>query len=348
MPKKKSDGLSRRTFVKTGLGVAAGAVTLGRGATLGKVPDGKTIPLTGEIPTRVLGKTGVELPRLGYGGGALHSQWRWNVPEYSEEQRVELVRYAFKRGIRYFDTAGNYFESEDLLGRGLEGIRDQVFLNTKVETTDPTKVRQAVERSLGKLRTDYLDSIQIHGTPGIEQMTVERAMQIHQELLKLRDEGVIRFIGLTGHGYFDKLYTMISSGGFDTVLLATGYFRAGMLKLLSNQMMEYREMCLAKARELGMGTLAMKVIRAGMMGHGASIMLPDFPEERRKLLPAAAIHHVLEDGRFDLLLIGMAIESDIDQNIQALRNPELTAEERQVLAEFSNRLYGHEFFKQTS
>jgi predicted aldo/keto reductase-like oxidoreductase len=348
MPKRSNDGLDRRDFLKTGLGVTAGAMALGRGRSLGQVLDETSIAPSEGIPTRVLGKTGVELPRLGYGGVALVTQWRFNVPQYSEEQRVELVRYAYERGIRYFDTAGNYFESEELMGRGLEGIRHGVFLNTKVETTDPTKVRQAVERSLVKLRTDYFDSIQIHGTPGIEQMTVERAMQIHGELVKLRDEGVVRFIGLTGHGYFDKLYTMISSGGFDTVLLAAGYFRAGMVKLLSNEMLEYREMCLNKARELGMGTLAMKIIRGGMMGHASSTMLPDFPEERRKLLPAAAIHYVLEDGRFDVLLVGMAIESDIDQNILALQNPELTADERLLLAEYSKQLYGHEYFKTTS
>jgi predicted aldo/keto reductase-like oxidoreductase len=348
MSKNKGDGLNRRTFLKTGVGVAAGAMTLGGGVTQGQAPDETPATQTGELPTRVLGKTGIELPRLGFGGAAIVTQWRWNVPEYSEEQRVELVRYAFKRGIRYFDTAGNYFECEDLLGRGLEGIRDQVFLNTKVETTDPTKVRQAVETSLGKLRTDHLDGIQIHGTPGIEQMTVERAMLIHSELVKLRDEGMVRFIGLSGHGYFDKLYTLISSGGFDTVLLAAGYFRAGMVKLLSNEMVEYREMCLNKARELGMGTLAMKIIRAGMLGHGASEMLPDFPDERRKQLPAAAVHHVLDDGRFDVLLVGMAVESDVDQNIEAFKNPGLTDDERTLLAEFSNRLYGHEYFKTTS
>ena len=146
MSKKKSDGLDRRTFLKAGLGVTAGAVTMGGGVALGgdaaqsRVPDERPTAPSGGLPTRVLGKTGVELPRLGFGGAAIVSQWRFNVAEYSEEQRVELVRYAFKRGIRYFDTAGNYFECEDLLGRGLEGIRDQVFLNTKVETTDLARV----------------------------------------------------------------------------------------------------------------------------------------------------------------------------------------------------------------
>ena len=65
-------------------------------------------------------------------------------------------------------------ESQSLLSQGLKGIREDVYLVTKVETTDPDKVRGAVEKSLKELQTDYLDAILIHGTPGIEQMTVNR------------------------------------------------------------------------------------------------------------------------------------------------------------------------------
>ena len=57
------------------------------------------------IPTRTLGKTGLKPPILGYGGAALPKAW---LNPLSNEQRVELVRYAYDRGLRYFDTAGNY------------------------------------------------------------------------------------------------------------------------------------------------------------------------------------------------------------------------------------------------
>ena len=109
---------------------------------------------------------------------------------------MALVRYAYDRGVRYFDTAGNYMESQAILGEALKDRRRQVCLVTKVETTKPEEVRKAVETSLKELQTDYLDILLIHGTPGLEQMSVEQAMKIHAELVKLRDEKITRFIGL--------------------------------------------------------------------------------------------------------------------------------------------------------
>ncbi len=123
---------------------------------------------------------------------------------------MALVRYAYDRGLRYFDTAGNYMESQAILGEALKDRRRQVCLVTKVETTKPEEVRKAVERSLKELQTDYLDILLIHGTPGLQQMSVEQAMKIHAELVKLRDEKVTRFVGFSAHGYFDKALALIS------------------------------------------------------------------------------------------------------------------------------------------
>jgi len=79
---------------------------------------------------------------------------------------VELVRYAYERGVRYFDTAGNYGESQSILGEALKDRRKDVCLLTKIETTKPEEVRKAVEKSLKELQTDYLDILLIHGTRG--------------------------------------------------------------------------------------------------------------------------------------------------------------------------------------
>ena len=80
---------------------------------------------------------------------------------------MALVRYAYDRGVRYFDTAGNYLESQAILGEALKDRRRQVCLVTKVETTKPEDVRKSVEPSLKALQTDYLDILLIHGTPGV-------------------------------------------------------------------------------------------------------------------------------------------------------------------------------------
>ena len=188
---------------------------------------------------------------------------------------MALVRYAFDRGVRYFDTASNYLESQTILGEALKDRRRQACLVTKVETTQPELVRKAVERSLQELQTDYLDVLLIHGTPGLQQMSVEQAMKIHAELVKLREEKVTRFVGFSAHGYFDKALALINSGGFDLCMLSYGYIPRGYDQFWTARTTKLRDACLAKAHELGMGIVAMKVIGAGCSGPGRDTWCPD-------------------------------------------------------------------------
>ena len=81
-------------------------------------------------------------------------------------------------------------------------------------------------------------------------------------------------------------------------------------------MTELRNACVAKAHELGMGIVAMKVIGAGMLGAWSGYMVPGFDKQRLTNLPAAAICHVLQDRRIDLLNIGMRLKEEIDANIR--------------------------------
>lgn len=250
------------------------------------------------------------------------------------------MRYAHARGLRYFDTAGNYLESQAILGDALKGVRREVFLVTKIETTDPGKVRGAVEASLKELRTDYLDAVLIHGTPGLQQMSVARAMEVHGALLKLRDEKVVKHLGLSAHGYFDKALALIDSGGFDLCMLAYGYIPRGYDQVHSARMIALRDACLARAHELGMGIAAMKVVGAGLLGAWAPYVVPGFDQARLKGLPAAAVRHVLADERVDLLVIGMRLKPEIDANIRTLTGDRTyTTADRALLAEYCARVY---------
>jgi len=325
------DKIGRREFLKRAAQAAAVAAVSG-GIASGAVPKEKKIYLADTIPTRVLGKTGVKLPILGYGGAGIVKVWGSPL---SPEDRVKLVRYAYYQGVRYFDTAGNYMESQAILGEALKDVRDNVFLVSKVETTVPGRVRKAVEKSLKELQTDYLDAILIHGTPGIQQMTVEQAMKIHGELVKLRDERVVRFIGFSAHSYFDKALALISSGGFDQCMLSYGYIPRGHDQIFSAKMVELRNACVAKAHELGMGIVAMKVIGAGVLGAWSGYVVPGFDKKRLKELPAAAIRYVLQDKRIHLLTIGMRLKEDVDANIKTLSGDTVyTLNDRALLAEF--------------
>jgi predicted aldo/keto reductase-like oxidoreductase len=275
---------------------------------------------------------------LGYGGAALPKAWRNPL---SHEDRVALVRYAYDRGIRYFDTAGNYMESQAILGEALKDHRRDVCLVTKVETTNPEQVRPAVEKSLKELQNDYLDILLIHGTPGLEQMSVTQAMKIHAELVKLRDQKTTRFIGFSAHGDFDKALALIESGGFDTCMLSYGYMPRGSSSVWTPRMTQLRDDCLAKAHELGMGIVAMKVIGGGWLGRWSGYLVPGFNKQRLAQLPGAAIRHVLQDKRVHVLAIGMHLRDQIDANLKTLSgNAACTPEDRALLAEFSAKLYG--------
>jgi hypothetical protein len=231
-------------------------------------------------------------------------------------------------------------ESEAILGEALRDRRRDVCLVTKVESTRPEDVRKSVEQSLKALQTDYLDILLIHGTPGLEQMSVPQAMKVHAELVKLRDEKVSRFVGLSAHGYFEKALALIASGGFDVCMLSYGYIPRGHNQIWTAHLTTLRDACLAKAHELGMGIVAMKVVGAGMLGAWSGYLVPGFDKQRLKQLPGAAIRHVLQDQRVHVLNIGMRLKEEIDANIKVLSgDTAYTPEDRNLPAEFSAQLY---------
>lgn len=349
MPKDNHE-LDRRDFIKkSAQATAAGAAALSMGTAHGAVPKDKKITLTGTLPTRVLGKTGAELPALGYGGAALPERWGNSL---SYEDRVKLVRHAHDQGIRYFDTAfrGTYMESPRIIGEALKDVRDNAFLVTKVDfwergstngalTKVPKgEVARQCEQNLEDLQTDYLDALLIHGTPGVEQMTLEQAMEVHEEMAKLKDQGIVRFIGFSAHSYFQKALDLIETDAFDMCMLAYGYLPRGMNQIFSPGMSEIRNQCVATAHELGMGVVAMKVMAAGMLSGRR--------QEEFKQLPGAAIRYLFQDERVHILNIGMRFPAEIDANIKALADgAELTDDDRALLAQAGAQMLNSERIK---
>lgn len=335
------DELDRRKFLKTVTRVAAtGAVSVG---VVSAGSQKKEIDSDVAIPIRTLGRTGVKLPILGYGGAALPKAWGNPL---STEYRIKLVRHAYDRGVRYYDTAGNYMDSQYVLGEALKDIRDKVFLTSKVEVMRAGKTRQAFEKVLSELKTDYLDAILIHGTPGLEQMKLKEAMEVRDELVKLREEGTVLFIGFSAHSYFDKALALIESDGFDLCMLSYGYFPRGYDQIWSARMTELRNACIAKAYERGMGIVAMKVIGAGILGAWSGYIVPEFDKKRLRQLPAAAIRHVLDDERVDLLVIGMRLKDEIDANVKILTgDTSYTSDDRSLLTDFCSKAYDSDAIK---
>ena len=336
--------MPRREFLKQTAHVAAIAGLAGAAAAA--APKDKKITLADTIPARAFGKTGVRLPILGYGGAALPKAWGNPL---SLEDRVKLVRYAYDSGVRYFDTSISYTykESQAIIGKALKDVRDNVFITTKVDFWNAsrpdgriTKVPKGeatrqIKMNLAELKSDYIDAILIHGTPGVQQMTVEQCMEVQSELAKAREKGLVRFVGFSAHSYFDKALVLISSGGFDLCMLAYGYLPRGHDQRFSDKAIALREKCLAAAHKRKMGIVAMKVIGAGVMGGWAPYVVPKFDKKRLRQLPGAAIRYVLQDKRFNMLCVGMRLKSDIDANVKTLAGDlAYTAADEGLLKEF--------------
>lgn len=334
--------MNRRNFLKTG--AAAGSLlALGGSAARAALPVDKRITLAGKIPETVFGRTGHRLPVFGHGGSAMIQQdiAKYGLELISIEERIKMVRHGYDQGIRYFDTARIYGESEGIMGEALKDVRDDVFLASKAMVATVDKIRPSVEQSLVELKTDYVDSMQIHG-PIIERIGYDGCMPLFEELAKLRDEGLIRFIGITGHSRFEEMYKLIASGNFDTVLIEFGYFKKGYNTRHSDVSVEWRDACVSKAHELNMGVVAMKVMSAMIFSHNSAKIAPDFDPERRAKLPAAAIRYVLSDPRVNILNLGISFPKDIDANLEILTGDlTFTNDDRLLLAEFSAIAYQH-------
>ena len=103
---------------------------------------------------RVLGKTGLKISRMGFGGIP--------IQRTDAQSTVELMRWLSDRGVNYIDTARGYTVSEEYLGYALEGIRDRFVIATKSMARTKEAMAADIEISLKNLRTDYIDLYQIH------------------------------------------------------------------------------------------------------------------------------------------------------------------------------------------
>ena len=109
------------------------------------------------VPFYTLGKTGITVPQDAF--GALPIQ------RVDTDTAVRLLRRAYEGGMRFFDTAHAYTDSETKLGIAFEGMREKVFISTKTQAKNGDDLRRELAASLAALRTDYIDIYQLHCAP---------------------------------------------------------------------------------------------------------------------------------------------------------------------------------------
>ena len=140
---------------------------------------------------RTLGKTGLKVSRMGFGGIP--------IQKIDEEGTRKLLREMAEKGINYIDSARGYTVSEQYIGYGLEGIRDKFILATKSMSRTKDAMAADIETSLKNFRTDYIDLYQVHN-PSMEQLdqVIEKGGAL-EALREAKKAGKIGHIGLTAH-----------------------------------------------------------------------------------------------------------------------------------------------------
>ena len=197
-----------------------------------------------------LGSTGITVPQNAF--GALPIQ------RVSTEMAVKLLRRAYEGGMRFFDTARAYSDSEVKVGEAFDGMREKVFIATKTGAKTPEEVRSQLETSLKNLRTDHIDIYQFHCADQCYRPGDGTGM--YECMEKLKKEGKIRHIGITAH----KLYIAeeaIESGLYETLQYPFSYLSSG------------KELALVKkCKEANMGFIAMKGLAGGLINRSEAAM----------------------------------------------------------------------------
>ena len=195
-----------------------------------------------------LGRTGITVPQNAF--GALPIQ------RISTEDAVKLLRKAYDGGMRFFDTARAYSDSEEKVGLAFEGMRDKVFISSKTQATTSEKFWSDLETSLKLLKTDYIDIYQLHCVA----RCYGEGDDLYECLKEAKQQGKIKHIGITAHkiGVAEEI---IDSGLYETLQFPFSY-------LASDRDIKLVENC-AKAN---MGFIAMKGLSGGLLTNSEACM----------------------------------------------------------------------------
>ena len=254
---------------------------------------------------RTLGKTGLKISRMGFGGIP--------IQKIDEEGTKKLLHTMMKRGINYIDSARGYTVSEQYIGYGLEGIRDKFVLATKSMARTKEAMAADIETSLKNFRTDYIDLYQVHN-PSMEQLDqVQAAGGALEALQEARAAGKIEHIGLTAHSV-EVFARALELDWVETVMFP--------YNIVETQ----GEALMAKCREKNVGFICMKPMAGGAL------------EDAR-----LAMRFIGRNENVSVVIPGMYDVREIDQNIEAIEDASPLTEAERAKLDVIRRELGTQF-----
>ena len=250
---------------------------------------------------RILGKTGLTISRLGFGGIP--------IQRIDAEGTKVLMHQLKAAGVNFIDTARGYTVSEEYLGYALEGIRKDFIIATKSMSRTKEAMAKDIDISLSNLRTDYIDLYQVHNaTPEQLQQVVAPGGAL-EALLEAKAAGKIRHIGLTSHS-LDTFRMALEMDWVETFMFPYNIVETQAEKLI------------AEAAKRNIGFIDMKPLAGGAIENAT-----------------LALRYICANENVTVVIPGMADPKELEQNIAAVSDiSEITVEEKAAFLKVRNQL----------
>ena len=255
------------------------------------------------MTTVTLGRTGITVNKNGFGC--------LPIQRIGKEEAAFLLRKAYRNGIRFFDTARVYTDSEEKVGYALKDVRSEIILASKTPSKTPEGFWKDLETSLSLLQTDYLDIFQFHNPhfcpkPG-------DGTGLYECMAEAKKQGKIRFIGITNHR-LPLAIEAVESGLYDTLQFPFSYLASEKDKQLVN-------LC----REKNVGFICMKGLSGGLITR------------------SDAAYAFLNEFDNALPIWGIQRESELDEFLSYQENPPVMDEEMTALIAHDKQELAGEF-----
>ena len=250
---------------------------------------------------RELGKTGLKISRMGFGGIP--------IQRIDAEGTKELMQKLMDAGVNYIDTARGYTVSEEYLGYALEGIRDKFILATKSMARTKEAMAKDIDISLKNLRTDYIDLYQIHNPTAADLEAVQQPGGALEALQEAKAAGKIGHIGVTLH-YADLFKLAVEYDWVETIMFPYNVVETQGEKLIN------------RCAERGIGFIDMKPLAGGAIDDATT-----------------ALRFIAANPNVTVVIPGMEKVEQIQQNLDAINNTApLSAEEQNKIAAIRKEL----------
>lgn len=270
---------------------------------------------------RKLGKTDLQVSVIGFGCIKFSGM--------SQKEVADSLNLALDSGLNFFDTARNYGDSEEKIGKAIADRRDQYYISTKKGIVPKEEMRKAIETSLRSLRTDVIDLYGIHtialkGRQGFEQ--VMAAGGGLEALEEAKEEGKIKHIYFSCHRDHEIMRDSITSGRFEACMLA--------YNALNDELVDEKVLPLASEHDIGV--MLMKPLAGG-----ALVTPPEaVSSEQKKLFSATqALRFVLANPHVTTACVGMESTSEVRENAAVGEKlVEMSKEEREEVIQLAESL----------